>query len=535
MSKYAALLGLVTIDSSKLAIRMKENATTATVSIVAGAYTLRGDGAADDLCLAIKTALDSHSNATTPNTYSVTLACSVDPASPTATITISRLTGSSTFQFLWADALTTFPVALIGVAAVNTADDATDKVSTLSPSALWISPDVMTSYEPGEEYDATASRAKPGTVGGLLLGVAHDVRRPVFRFQDSRRVLDWDNTTDPNAAFSSFLERHGDGKAMEFHEVGLLSGSTLRPLTSSTIIGSSWNFAEETVTEFTPERISPGLALYSFDVKLLGQNDPAPTANEPDEPILTDMTHWSEADDTFIDEGSTGYYDNKAAWTFSEGATPNVRSVLRFDDNATNVFVASVVNGKRGYVGIQTSNGLKNRTSGGYTGANTRSQDIYASGALTIQWLAKFREMPTNSKSAMQMAYASSGVPGSLFFATGVSAPTLRAMTSLGVGGNMFSTVGDPIHLITVRISGGNFNIYIDDDFTSAVATVALGAAVLGTGIAWGQPGGNAPAGISTAPVHLALLTYNRTLTNAECLWNVDYFRSAARYGAAAF
>ena len=266
MSKYAALLGAITIDTGNLAIRFKEDVTTSTVNLVAGTYFLRGDGSAADFCLALKTALETHAGA---NTYTVALACSVDPSAVAGTVTITRATGSNTFQILWADALTTFDESLIGFANSNTADDATAKTSTMSPAALWVSPDVPVFYEPEFEYDVTVNRARSGKVRALRQGGPYDRRRVRFDFLDSRRVLEPDNTSDVDATFSQFLERNGDGKRFEFH-VTTVSGFVLGALSSSTLIGTAWHFDEETSATFAPERLQPGLSLYGFDLGLLG-------------------------------------------------------------------------------------------------------------------------------------------------------------------------------------------------------------------------------------------------------------------------
>jgi hypothetical protein len=269
MSKYAAFLGQVTVDSDHNTIRCVEDATTADVTLVEGTYFLRGDGAAGDLCAAIATALATN-GAGTNNTYTVSLACSVDSAAPAATVTITRATGTGSFSILWAHANTTFDPAFIGFAETNTAHDATAKASTLSPSSLWIASDLLESYEPEEEYDVTVVRARPGRLKGQRTGGPHDRRTVIMNYLDVARVLAEENLADPTATFERFHQRQGDGKRMEFHAVALSSGSTLAALSASTEIGDCWHLDEETASVFAPERLEPGLPLYSISLGLLG-------------------------------------------------------------------------------------------------------------------------------------------------------------------------------------------------------------------------------------------------------------------------
>lgn len=265
MSKYAALLAQITITTANQGIRFKEGATTGTVTIPVGTYFLRGDGASDDICLALKTAFDG---LVVGNVYTVALACSVDPAAIAATVTITQ-TGGAAFRILWADALTTFDEALLGFTDANTADSTAAKVGTLSPEALWVSPDVPEFYEPEDQYDISVQRARSGRVRALRRGGPYDVRRVSFQFLDSRRVIDHDNTTDPAATFARFLEATSAGLRFEFHAT-TVSGTTLGALSSSTEIGAGWYFDEDTALGFAPERLQPGLALYAFTLTLLG-------------------------------------------------------------------------------------------------------------------------------------------------------------------------------------------------------------------------------------------------------------------------
>lgn len=269
MSKYAAFLGQVTIDSSNKTIRFVEGSTTTDVTLVEGTYFLRGDGASGDLCLAIKTAFETNADAA-GNTYTVGLACSVDSASPTATVTITRATGAGSFSILWSHANTTFDPALLGFAATDTAHDGAAKVSTLSPSALWVSNDLLVSYEPEEEYDVSVPGGRSGRLKANRRGGPYDVRNVSLAFLAVERVLTEENLLDPDATFERFHKRNGDGRSIEFHAAALSSGTTLAALSASTEIGSGFHLDPVTASAFEPERLQPGLSLYSFELRLLG-------------------------------------------------------------------------------------------------------------------------------------------------------------------------------------------------------------------------------------------------------------------------
>jgi hypothetical protein len=269
MSKHAALLGAIVITTANNTIKMVENATTQNVTIAPGTYYLRNDGTADDFGPALVTALNSNANAVNPNTYSTNISYLISPSGQTASFQITS-TAASAYQLQFADPATTFDATLLGFPQTNTALNALPKTGSLSPSALWVSPDVFAFSEPVDEYDVAIQRARSGRVYGLRKGGPYDVRLLSFMNLDSRRVLDWDNTSDPNATIMRFLQRHGNGLKFELHAVTASNGVVLDPLSSSTRVGTAWHFAQEASERFAPQRINAGIALYSFDLKLHG-------------------------------------------------------------------------------------------------------------------------------------------------------------------------------------------------------------------------------------------------------------------------
>lgn len=278
-AKYIVLLRAVTLETTS-AIRVTENASAENIVVrdpstglalaSSKQFFCRGDGGNDDLLRVVKLTLDAHTNATNPNTYTVSQSLSVAPASASGVVTVTRSAGASNFQINWSNAATTFDDGVIGFANSDTANDGNPKVSTLSPSAMWVSPEVYEFFEPAEEYAASVTRARSGKVRGVKRGGPYDVRRMSHRFVDSRRVWDWDNTTDPTASFNRFLNSTADGTRFEVHAVTLSSGSTLSALSASTRIGTAWHWDEDSLLLFDPSRMEPGMSLYEWQMRLLG-------------------------------------------------------------------------------------------------------------------------------------------------------------------------------------------------------------------------------------------------------------------------
>lgn len=266
MTKYVVLLPAITINSANKGLRVTEAAATATGNIVEGEYFLRGDGASGDLLPAVVTAIQA-ANASV-NTYTATIARSANAAAVSGAVTITRATGADTFGVLWADALTTFDEGLIGFPNTNDTVNSSAKVGTLSPSGMWVSPEIYRSFEPGEEYEGAVSRARSGKVRTVRRGGPYETRIWEQQETDSRRLWSYDNTSDPNATLSAWIAAWGNGTRFEFHGVTASSYPTLGALSSSTRIGT-YHLDADTMREFRPERMEPGLSLYDFTMRLL--------------------------------------------------------------------------------------------------------------------------------------------------------------------------------------------------------------------------------------------------------------------------
>ena len=265
---YPVMLGAVVLTSSNNVLRFTEAASTNNATIAAGTYYLRGDGAAGDLCLAIKTALEAAAVASA-NTYTVTVAWSIDPAVAGARITITRATGADNFGVLWADAATTFDESLLGFSA-NDAVNATAKTSTKSCAATWVCNDVAREIEPFSERVVAVPRAVSGRVQGVTRSARMQSWRLGLAFVDERRTFVEHALAGPQDTLEGFLERFGAGASLELHEAQVSSGTTLAALSSSTLVDVA-HFTEETLTTYEPTRLGPGVPLYSLDLRLHGK------------------------------------------------------------------------------------------------------------------------------------------------------------------------------------------------------------------------------------------------------------------------
>lgn len=260
---HVVFLRAIVIDATNKAIRMKEGATTSTVTLVEGTYYLRGDGAADDLLKIVDDALTSHVGA---NTYVVSVAWSADPAAGAAVVTITQ-SGGATFQLLWADVLTTFDPAWLGFADANTADSTAAKASTLSPSAVWVADGPFRELEPVDRRQGYARRARSGRVRRGKTGETNKDRRLGLSFVCAERTHEKNIAADPDRAFNRFLDRWTAGSPAELH-LATATGFVLGALSSSTEHGAGWHVGGEGDEDFDPQRHSAAAALYSWDLDL---------------------------------------------------------------------------------------------------------------------------------------------------------------------------------------------------------------------------------------------------------------------------
>lgn len=262
---YPVLCGAVVLTSANNVLRFTEGASTNNATIATGTYYLRGNGAADDLALALKNALEAAG--ASANTYTVSVSRSIDPAAIHTTVTITRATGADSFGVLWADVASTFDETLLGFTANDTVNGVA-KTSTQAAAACWGSNDVAREIEPVSERIVAVPRAASGRVQGVTRSARMQSWRLGLSFVDERRMLVENALAGAQDTLEGFMERFGAGASLELHEQPtLLSATLLAGLTGSTLVDVV-HFSEDSLSRFEPTRIGPGVPLYSIDLRI---------------------------------------------------------------------------------------------------------------------------------------------------------------------------------------------------------------------------------------------------------------------------
>lgn len=287
---YPVILPAIVLEPTTV-IRHTEAATTNNLTVIDPAtgsalatsktFYLRGDDATDDLCRVIRQTLDSNLNGLTPNTYTCSISRNIDGAALPSTVTIARASGGSVFSIDWANAATTFDERLLGFRNVATASGTTTS-GDVSPTGQWVANDVYEFFEEEAEVQAFVERSRSGVVIGGRRGGPYDVRRLALRFQTEERtaakaVPTISSVVDSGRAFANCWARLCTGRPFELHFATISSGTTLSGLSSSTRqgcffgAGTSWHLDADTVEQgFRPERLAPGVGLYAWQLRMLG-------------------------------------------------------------------------------------------------------------------------------------------------------------------------------------------------------------------------------------------------------------------------
>lgn len=250
---------VITVDTNDDIRYEAQSAGTATIA--AGTYYISGDGAADDLCLAIKTALDTASSATWTvaiNTLTnlVAIRCNT--------------TDSSAWSIDWdysAGGFNAFSGTVLGVASLSAAFGAADNAYDYADNQLqyaWY-PDAPPTSDDGHgtiiepvERDIYQSVARSGAVWTVQLGDDRETRRVFFEALPRWKVLTSDDiftTGYTNQDLKTFIASYG------------YAGQRLRYYPS---YSDEYYFdcvlSQETLENFNPARYAPGVDLYSVEL-----------------------------------------------------------------------------------------------------------------------------------------------------------------------------------------------------------------------------------------------------------------------------
>ena len=258
---YPCLRGAIVLTSTNNRLRFKEGAgAVGNVDLAAGTYYLRSDGAGS-LGVEIASKLSAFGGG--GNTYTVEVNGDIDPANSGVTVTITRATGTDTFQLV-VDGSETFDMDLIGFTS-STANDANPKTSSASAAGAWVGNDILREREPFGERLADVSRRGNGGVVGVSMSAHMTSWALGFAFVHEDRMLLKVNGGDPDATLEAFVRRFGAGAAFEAEEIALSSGTTfLIDDGSNTFAVLHWS--AESVQTFRPRRIGPGVPLYDLDM-----------------------------------------------------------------------------------------------------------------------------------------------------------------------------------------------------------------------------------------------------------------------------
>jgi hypothetical protein len=283
---YPVLLPAIVLDGTQT-IRLNEGGVAQTLSMLNPAtglaipfdtevtFYLRGDGATDDLLRAVRETLDTH---TGTNTYSVSISRNIDGTTLPSAVTISRATGASTFSIQWGSSA--LDEALLGFRNITTTTGTTT-TGDISPTGQWIANDIYEEFESEDEVDGFVERTRSGAVFSGRRGGPYDVRRLSMRFQVAQRthlkeVPTISSVVDTGRAFGGCWEKLTRGRPFELHFATLASGTTLNALSSTTrqgcfnSTGTSWRLDSGSIEAFRPERLAPGVGLYSWSLRMLG-------------------------------------------------------------------------------------------------------------------------------------------------------------------------------------------------------------------------------------------------------------------------
>lgn len=265
--RYPFISRAIPITTANQVLRITEDAVTANVNVVTGAYWVRGDGSADCLLTRIKTAIEAATAST--NTYTVSLRFQPLNEDTPVVVRIARATGSDTFRLDFDNVAVTFPVEAIGFQRVATALDADDKDSDRPTTGLWMADDMLTVDDPSE--DGVVFGDMPAASGSLFAGsLSEPFEIWRWHFARIRRSRTWGNyATYPDVSWQRFHRLIRSGAVCELRTAGIISTAVV-PYASADVqqthsAGVQWVADEQTRANVGPlNRDSPGNPFYSW-------------------------------------------------------------------------------------------------------------------------------------------------------------------------------------------------------------------------------------------------------------------------------
>ncbi len=262
--KYGAFLGAIVITTDNQDVIFDEGGGDLTATIAVGTYYVKDDGAADDLLLALTTALD----AAGAKTYSASVSHRASPSVTSSVVTLSA--DSSGWNLQADDASTTFDCSLLGYSSTTHADVGNDIDSDISPKAVWVPDQPPSEDVPEVVANISQNRSKSGVVYTTNVGGPYDDRIVRFRHVDENRMLEEVNTSDPTATLESWFDHIDDGRPIQYHKATVSGANAdLASLSSSTLIGT-YVMAQRSISRRPWSRPNGRAGIYDLDFNLLG-------------------------------------------------------------------------------------------------------------------------------------------------------------------------------------------------------------------------------------------------------------------------
>lgn len=234
-----------------------------TATVAPARYFLRGDGTPEDLAKAVADALDGAPGSLVPDPWEFLVSLDTDAAKISASVTLH-----AGMVFTLKKDGSSFDFEALGFDFAATYGGSEKYVeSNVTPSCVWVPTDIHRALRPRYFSRAVQTITRSGVVRTARLSSQRVESTLSEQNIDGRRVHADENTGDPNAAFSTFLDRVRDGRMLELAAYQLTAGQTkLNPSTRRPI--GLYHLGPAILETFDPQRLMDGLSLWSWDIDL---------------------------------------------------------------------------------------------------------------------------------------------------------------------------------------------------------------------------------------------------------------------------
>lgn len=272
MATYQVFAGEIVINSTNKTIDFEENsgASSWTATLTEGSYCLYGDATETGLISAgdsngdILAEIKTQMEAVGANTYTPAWSGDITDGNTTGSVNITST--ATNFQILNTG---TFDLSILGIPSTGMPSATTDYTSTLSPSYTWLSnqPCEIGIDKAGPfSRDVTQVIAPDGTIFSFSMSSTHKMRQYILSNVTGDRVLTDLSSSDTARAFENFWGLVNTGRQVRVYQASDSSG-TIASLSSANL-EDSYVMAEGSLRSFAPQRVAPGLSLFSWPINL---------------------------------------------------------------------------------------------------------------------------------------------------------------------------------------------------------------------------------------------------------------------------